>query len=108
QGRHGARGMEIGIGNELVLLGRVLGIADRAVGTAAEPLRMLLEPGMIERALYGEIERDLQAVFARRGDQAAKILWRAERRMNRIVSTLDAADGIRTAGIIGPGLQRVV
>src|SRR5205823_14477682 len=89
-------------------LGRVLGVADRAVGAVAEPLRMLFEPGMVERALDGEIERDLQAVFGGGGDQPAEILGRAERRVDRIVSAFDAADGIGAAGIVGPGLQCIV
>src|SRR5258707_14654380 len=63
---------------------------------------------MVERALDSEVERDLQAVFTRSGDQTAKILRRAQRGMNRIVPTLDAADGIGTAGIIGAGLEGVV
>src|SRR5437899_12518468 len=63
---------------------------------------------MVERALDGEVERDLQALFARSSDQAAKILRRAERRMNRVVPTLDAADGIGAAGIIGAGREGVV
>src|SRR3979411_2268080 len=63
---------------------------------------------MVERALYGKVECDLQAVFTRSGNQTAKILRRAQRRMNRIVPTLGAADGIGTAGIIGAGLEGVV
>ena len=39
--RHGALGMEVDVDDVLVLLRRILGIADRAVGTAAKPLRML-------------------------------------------------------------------
>ena len=108
QVRHGALGMEIDVDDVLVLLRRILGVADRAVGAAAEPLRMLLEPGMIERTLDGEIERDLQALLGRGGDQAAKILRRAERRMNRVVPALDATDGIGAAGIVWPGRKRVV
>ena len=69
---------------------------------------MLLQPGMVGRALDGEIERDLQAVFARRGDQAAKILERAERRMNRVVPAFGAADGIGAAGIVRAGASGVV
>ena len=49
----------------LVLLRRVLGVLDRAVGAMAEPLGMLAHPGVIGRALPGEIERDLHARAAR-------------------------------------------
>ena len=45
----------------LVLLRRILGVLDRAVGPMAEPLGMLADPRMIGRALPGEIERDFEA-----------------------------------------------
>ena len=62
--RDAVRAVEVGVDDVLVFLRRVLGVADRAVGPALEPLRMLLEPGMIRRALHGEVERDFHAVLA--------------------------------------------
>ena len=45
----------------LVLLGRVLGVLDGAVGPVAEPLGVLLDLGVVRRALEGDVERDLDA-----------------------------------------------
>jgi hypothetical protein len=52
---------------------------------ATEPFGMLAQPGMVGRALDREVERDLQPVLARGRDQAAEILERAERGMDRVV-----------------------
>ena len=46
----------------LVLLRRVLGVGDGAVGPVVEPFGMLAHPGMIGRALQGVVEGDLHAV----------------------------------------------
>ena len=54
--------VEVRIDDVLVFLRRVLGVLDRAVGPPLEPFRMLLQPGMIRRALDREVERDLHAV----------------------------------------------
>ena len=56
----------------LVLLGRVLGVLDRAVGPVAEPLRVLGDPRVVGRALEREVERDLEAVLAAVVDEGAK------------------------------------
>ena len=45
----------------LVLLGRVLGVGDGAVGPGGEPLRVLFDPRVIGRGLQGQVERDLHA-----------------------------------------------
>ena len=69
-------------------------------GRQSNHLRMLPQPGMIRRALDGEIERDLHAVRGRGVAQAAEILERAERRMDRVVPALAAADRVGAAGIV--------
>ena len=66
--------IEIRIDDVLVFLRRVLGIADRAVGPALEPFRMLGQPGMIRRALDREIERHLHAVALAGFDEAPEIV----------------------------------
>ena len=49
----------------LVLLRRVLGVADRAVGPVVEPLGVLGDPRVVGRALERVVERDLHAVGRR-------------------------------------------
>ena len=92
----------------LVFLGRVLGKLDGAVGPPVEPLGMLRDPGMVRRALDGEIERDLQAVLARRRNQPLEIVERAELRVDGVVAALRGADGVGAAGIAGPGRQALL
>ena len=100
--------VEIRIDDVLVFLRRVLGVSDRAVGPPLEPFRMLLEPGMVGRALHGEVERDLHVRAAAGLDQAAEIVERAELRMDRVVAALPAADRVEAAGIVRAGLERIV
>ena len=57
-------------------------MANAAVRAPAEPAGVLLEPGVIGRALHGEIQRHFQAVLARHAHQLAKILETAELRMH--------------------------
>src|SRR6185436_1382806 len=59
-------GLEIDRIDVLILLRRVLGVLDAAVGPVAEELGMRLDPGVIGRGLIREIEGDLEAE-ARRG-----------------------------------------
>ena len=80
----------------------------RAVRPPVEPLRMLLDPGMVGRALDREVERDLEPVGVRRLDQAVEVVERAELGMERVVAALGAADRIGAAGIVRPRRQRVV
>ena len=92
--------VEIRIDDVLVFLRRVLGISDRAVGPALEPFRMLLQPGMIRRALDGEVERHLHVEAAAGVDEAAEIVERAELGMHRVVAALPAADRVGAARIV--------
>ena len=105
---HRAFGVEVDIDDVFVLLGRILGVADRAVGATAKPFGMLAEPGMVGRALDGEIERDLEAMLAGSRHQPAEVLRRAQRGMDRIVAAVAGADGVGAAGIVGRGLQGIV
>ena len=49
-------GAEVDVVDVLVLLGRVLGVLERAVGAAEEPLRVLLEPRVVGRAVDREVQ----------------------------------------------------
>src|SRR5690606_7125041 len=73
-----------------------------------EPFRMLLDPGMVGRALDGEIQRDLHAVPLGRGNEAAKILQRSEIRMDGGMTALLGPDRIGTAGVVRTAGKRVV
>ncbi len=108
QAGQGTVGIEVDIDDVLVLLGRVLGVFDGSVGSMTEPFGMLTQPGMIGRALDGEVERDLEAMIACGRDQSAEILERPERGMQRVVTAFAAADGVRTADILRRGDQAVV
>jgi len=47
---------------------------------------MLTQPGMVRAALDGEIEREFQSLVRRRVAQRPKIVERAKRRKDRIVT----------------------
>ena len=57
----------------LVLLGRVLGVLQRAVGAAVEPLGVLGQPRVVGAALDGEVQRDVDAVVAGDRDEAVEV-----------------------------------
>ncbi len=92
----------------LVLLRRVLGVGDRAVGPGGEPLRVLAHPRVVGRALQGEVERDLHAELACAGDEGVEVLQGAEVRVDRVVAALGGADRPGDAGIAGAGDEGVV
>ena len=101
--------VEIRIDDVLVFLRRVLGVADRAVRPALEPFRMLLQPGMVGRALHGEVERDFHVVLAagrRRSRRKSSSV--PSSRMHRVVAALARADRVGAAGIVRAGVQRIV
>ena len=99
---------EVGVDDILVFFRRVFGIAHRAVGPALEPLRVLLQPRMIGRALHGEVECDLHVVLLARRHQGAEILQRAELRVHGVMAAFGGSDRIGTAGIAFLGLHRIV
>ena len=99
--REGRSPIEVDVDDVLVLLRRVLGELDAAVGPPVEPFRMLLDPGMIGRALDREIERDLQAMLVGGSDERA-----GSRRASPssgwigVVAALRRADGVDAARIV--------
>ena len=85
----------------LVALGRVLGVLERAVGAAVEPLRVLGQPRVVGRGVDREVERDVDAVLAR-GAQSARTSssvpssgWTAS------WPPSVRADRVRRAGVVG-------
>ena len=70
---------------------------------------MLRQPGMVGRALDGEIQRELQPVRLRRGDQQRRKSSSVPScGMDRVVAAFRAADRIGAAEIARLGAQRVV
>ncbi|MNS60425.1 hypothetical protein D3C72_934220 [compost metagenome] len=108
QRRHGLGCIEIDVDDVLVLLRWVLGIANGAVRSPAEPARVLLEPGVVLGALDGEVEGDFQAMLGRRGHQAAEVVAAAQLRVNCLVAAFRAADGIRAARVAGLRREGIV
>src|SRR5262245_47224865 len=66
----------------LIFLRWILGVLNRAIGPMAKPLGMLLHVGVVGRALIGQVERDFDALVARRRYEGSQIGQRAELRMN--------------------------
>src|SRR5690625_920252 len=66
--------IEVDIDDILILLRRIFGILDGAIGPPVEPFWMLLYPGVIRRTLNGEIQRDLQPLLTRCRHQPGEIL----------------------------------
>src|SRR5262249_40598587 len=60
--------VEMDVDDVLVALRRVLGKLDRPVWPPVEPFRMLLEPGMVGRALDREVEGNLEPLGSRSCD----------------------------------------
>ena len=56
----------------LVLLRRVLGVGDRAVGAGGEPLRVGRHVGVVGGALQGDVDRDLEAELLRPGRRRSR------------------------------------
>ena len=92
-------GLEVDVVDVLVLLGRVLGVLERAVRAAVEPLGMLLQPRVVGRALDREVERDLDPELRAPRDEPLEVLLRAEVGMDRVVTALLGADRPRAADV---------
>ena len=101
-------GLEVDVVDVLVLLGRVLGVLQRPVGPAVEPLGMLLQPRVVGRALDREVERDLDADLAAARHEPLEVVERAEVGMDRGVAALLAADRPRAADVVLLRGERVV
>ena len=92
----------------LVLLGRVLGVLERPVRAAVEPLGMVGQPRVVGGRVDREVHADVHAVLARGGAQGADVVDRAEVGVDGVVAALLAADGVGRAGVAGAGHERVV
>ncbi len=92
----------------LVLLRRVLRIGDGAVRAVMEPLRVLVHPGMVRRALQREVQRHLQTLLPGLPDEPGEVLQRAQRRVHGVVPALRGADRPRHADVLGGGVEGVV
>ena len=101
-------GVEVDRVDVLILLRRVLREGDGAVRLVAEPIRVLLDPRVVGRALQREVERDFQTQLVGLGDERLEIVHVAEQRVDGVMPTQLGTDAERRARIVGTGLQRVV
>ncbi len=69
---------------------------------------MLLEPGVVGRALDREVYRQLQPVLGRGLAQVPEILQRAQLGVQRVVAAFLGADRVGAARVAGRGAERVV
>ena len=76
----------------LVLLRRVLGVGDRAVGEFGEPLPVAGCPRMVRCALQRQIQSDLQTILARGGHERIEVLDGSEIGVHGIVAACAAPD----------------
>ena len=89
-------------------LGGILGVLDGAVGAVQEPVGMLGDPGVVWRALEGDVEGQLHAVGVGGGDEAVEVGEGAEAGMDGLVAAFGRADGPGTALVVGAGGGAVV
>src|SRR4051794_25387363 len=78
------------------------------VGAVVEPLRVLVHPGMVRRALQGEVQRDLQTLPGGLLHEPVEVLDRAQVRVDGVVAALRRADRPRHTHIVRTGGQGVV
>ncbi len=83
----------------LVLLRRVLGVRDAAVGEGREPLGVLAHPGVVRGSLECEVECDFEAGSVCRANEGAEVGRRSQVRVDRVVTALGGADRIWGSGI---------
>ena len=79
----------------LVLLWRILGVGDRAVGASGEPFGMRGDPRVIGRCLECEVEGDLHSEIVHGLHERIEVGECSKIRMNGIVTAVDRADGPR-------------
>jgi len=92
----------------LVLLRGVLGEGDRAVGARGEPLRVLLDPRVVGRALQRDVQRHLEPEPARLGDEEVEVLEGPEVWVDRVMAPVGRADGVGAPGVLGARVKGVV
>ena len=92
----------------LVLLRRVLGVGDRAVGELGEPLRVRRHPGVVRGRLQREVQRDLHAEVLGPRHERGEVLLGAEVGVDGVVPAVRRADRPRRPHVVRPGGQGVV
>ena len=97
-------GPEVDRVDVLVLLRRVLGVRDRAVGPVVEPLGVLADPGVIGRALERVVERDLHAEVAGRLHEGVEVVEGAELGVEGSIRAMAA--GLKTASHSPPSAPK--
>src|SRR4030095_2276725 len=93
--------VEIDREDVLVLLRRVLGKTDAAVGAPIEPLRMFAYPGVVRGTLECEIERYLHPEPLGRGHEAPEVFERTEGGVHGRVASLWPTDRPRASWVTG-------
>ncbi len=79
----------------LVLLRRVLGVGDGAVGAGREELRVLRHPRVVGAALQRDVEGDLEPLALRGAHEDVEVLEGAEVGVDGVVPPVRRADGVR-------------
>ncbi|MNY21662.1 hypothetical protein D3C86_1552240 [compost metagenome] len=102
------RAIEGDVDDILIFLGRILGVPQGSVRAPGKPLGVLRQPGVVGRALDGEVQRDLHSLPARGVHQPQEILQRSQLGFDGIVPAAVRSDGVGAADIIGFGAQAVV
>ena len=92
----------------LVLLRRVLGVGDGAVGAGGEELRVAGDPRVVGRRLEGQVERHLEAELAGAGHEGVEVVEVAQVGVDGVVAAVLAADRPRRAGVLRAGGEGVV
>src|SRR5262249_6518790 len=92
----------------LVLLRRIFRVANGAVGSMVKPFRVLAHPGMVGRALEGDVERHLHPEPLGRAHEAPEIIELAESGMHGGVAALEPADRPRATRVARLRDERVV
>ena len=69
-------------------------------GSTVNHSRMLLGPRMVGRALQRQVERHLEPLIARRGDEVVEVVDGAQLGMDGVVAALVAADRPRRADVV--------
>jgi hypothetical protein len=92
----------------LVSVGRIVRSFHATVRGSLEPIRMVSDVRMVWGALKRHVECDVEAQFARSGDEHIEILQRTQRRVHRFVSAAGVADGPRATRVAGFCGQRII
>ena len=100
--------VEVEVVDVLVLLRRVLRVLQRPVRPVHEPLGVRVEPGVVGRAVQGEIEREIDPEPPRRPQQASKSFTVPSEGSMASCPPSAAPDRPGAPGVAGAGEQRAV